>query len=62
MSISGNEIRQKYLDFMVKNGHVAIPSAALVPDNDPTTLFTSSGMQPLVPYLMGETHPSGVRL
>lgn len=47
---------------MVKNGHVAIPSAALVPDNDPTTLFTSSGMQPLVPFLMGETHPSGVRL
>ncbi len=62
MSISGNEIRQKYIDFMVKNGHVAIPSAALVPDNDPTTLFTSSGMQPLVPYLMGETHPMGVRL
>lgn len=62
MSISGNEIRQKYIDFMVKNGHVAIPSAALVPENDPTTLFTSSGMQPLVPYLMGQTHPMGVRL
>ncbi|MEK7462519.1 MAG: alanine--tRNA ligase [Patescibacteria group bacterium] len=62
MSISGNEIRQKYIDFMVKNGHVAIPSAALVPDNDPTTLFTSSGMQPLIPYLMGEEHPSGTRL
>lgn len=62
MSISGNEIRQKYIDFMVKNGHVAIPSAALVPDNDPTTLFTSSGMQPLVPYLMGEPHSMGTRL
>ncbi len=62
MSISGNEIRQKYIDFMVKNGHVAIPSAALVPDNDPTTLFTSSGMQPLIPYLMGQEHPSGARL
>ncbi len=62
MSISGNEIRQKYIDFMVKNGHVAIPSAALVPDNDPTTLFTSSGMQPLIPYLMGTEHPSGARL
>ena len=47
---------------MVKHGHVAIPSAALVPDNDPTTLFTGSGMQPLVPYLMGEIHPSGTRL
>jgi alanyl-tRNA synthetase len=62
MSISGNEIRRKYINFMVKNGHVAIPSAALVPDNDPTTLFTSSGMQPLIPYLMGEEHPSGSRL
>jgi alanyl-tRNA synthetase len=58
----GNEIRQKYLDFMAKNGHAVIPSAALVPDNDPTTLFTGSGMQPLVPYLMGEAHPKGVRL
>ena len=62
MSISGNEIRQKYIDFMVKQGHVAIPSAALVPDNDPTTLFTSSGMQPLVPFLMGEPHSMGTRL
>ena len=62
MSISGNEIRQKYIDFMVKNGHVAIPSAALVPDNDPTTLFTGSGMQPMVPYLLGETHPMGTRI
>jgi alanyl-tRNA synthetase len=62
MSTSGNEIRQKYIDFMAKNGHVAIPSAALVPDNDPTTLFTSSGMQPLVPFLMGEQHSMGTRL
>lgn len=62
MSISGNEIRQKYIDFMVKNGHVAIPSAALIPDNDPTTLFTSSGMQPLVPFLMGEPHSMGTKL
>lgn len=59
---TGNEIRQKYLDFMAKQGHAVIPSAALVPDNDPTTLFTGSGMQPLVPYLMGEAHPKGVRL
>jgi alanyl-tRNA synthetase len=60
--MGGNEIREKYLEFMRKNGHAVIPSSALVPDNDPTTLFTSSGMQPLIPYLMGETHPKGVRL
>lgn len=47
---------------MEKNGHAVIPSASLVPDNDPTTLFTGSGMQPLVPYLLGETHPKGTRL
>lgn len=60
--MTGNEIRKKYLDYYKKNGHAIIPSAALVPDNDPTTLFTGSGMQPLVPYLAGETHPKGVRL
>ncbi len=47
---------------MEKNGHAIIPSSALVPENDPTTLFTGSGMQPLIPYLMGEQHPMGVRL
>ena len=62
MSISGNEIREKYLAFMEKNGHAIIPSAALVPENDPTTLFTGSGMQPLVPFLMGEEHPKGTRI
>ncbi len=60
--MSGNDIRAKYLAFMEKNGHAVIPSAALVPENDPTTLFTGSGMQPLIPYLMGEKHPMGVRL
>ena len=60
--MTGNEIRTKYLDYMVKRGHAVIPSAALVPENDPTTLFTGSGMQPLVPYLMGEKHPKGTRL
>ncbi len=60
--MSGNEIRQRYLDFMAKNGHAVIPSSALVPENDPTTLFTGSGMQPLIPYLMGEKHPMGTRL
>lgn len=62
MSISGNEIRRKYIDFMVKNGHVAVPSAGLIPDNDPTTLFTGSGMQPMLPYLLGATHPMGTRI
>ncbi|MBY0537848.1 alanine--tRNA ligase [Patescibacteria group bacterium] len=60
--MSGNEIRSKYLEFMKANGHAVLPSAALVPENDPTTLFTGSGMQPLIPYLMGEKHPLGVRL
>jgi len=60
--MGGNEIREKYLAFMEKNGHAVIPSSALVPENDPTTLFTGSGMQPLIPYLMGEKHPKGVRL
>jgi len=62
MKITVNDIRTKYLNFMAKQGHAVIPSAALVPDNDPTTLFTGSGMQPLVPYLMGELHPKGTRL
>src|SRR3989338_4952963 len=57
-----NEIRSKYLAYMDKQGHVIIPSASLVPENDPTTLFTGSGMQPLIPYLLGENHPAGVRL
>jgi alanyl-tRNA synthetase len=60
--VSGNDIREKYLKYMQEREHAIIPSAALVPDNDPTTLFTGSGMQPLVPYLMGETHPKGTRL
>jgi len=60
--MGGNEIRKKFLEFMEKRQHAVIPSFALVPENDPTTLFTSSGMQPLVPYLMGEKHPKGVRL
>ena len=56
------QIRQKYLKFFAARGHVVIPSAPLVPENDPTTLFTSSGMQPLVPYLLGQPHPAGKRL
>ena len=55
--MTANELRQKYLDFFKSKGHVIIPSAPLVPDNDPTTLFTGSGMQPMVPFLLGEAHP-----
>ncbi len=57
-----NEVRQKYIEFFKKRGHQEIPSSPLVPENDPTTLFTSSGMQPLVPYLLGEKHQLGTRL
>ncbi len=57
-----NEIRQKYFEFFKKRDHAIIPSASLVPENDPTTLFTGSGMQPLLPYLLGKDHPKGVRL
>ena len=56
------EIRKAYLDFFAKNGHKVIPRARIVPDNDPTTLFTGSGMQPMIPYLLGETHPGGKRV
>ncbi|MSU74578.1 alanine--tRNA ligase [Candidatus Kaiserbacteria bacterium] len=56
------EVRKRYLDFFAKRGHTVIPSAPIVPENDPTTLFTSSGMQPLVPYLLGQPHPEGNRL
>ena len=56
------EVREKYLDFMKARGHTIIPSSSLVPENDPTTLFTGSGMQPLVPYLLGKNHPSGSRV
>jgi alanyl-tRNA synthetase len=60
--ITGYQVRQKYLEFFVKNGHANIPSAPLVPENDPSTLFTGSGMQPMIPYLLGEPHPLGVRI
>ncbi len=57
--MKANELRQKYLDFFKEHGHAIIPSASLIPDNDPTVLFTTAGMHPLVPYLMGEKHASG---
>ena len=56
------EIRNKYLNFFKKHGHAVIPSASLIPENDPSVLFTTAGMQPLVPYLLGEKHPDGTRL
>jgi len=59
---SVDEIREKYLTYMQAKGHTVIESATLALDNDSTTLFTGSGMQPLVPYLMGESHPKGKRL
>ncbi len=55
-------MRSKYLAFYKERGHTIIPSSSLVPENDPTTLFTGSGMQPLVPYLLGKNHPTGSRL
>jgi alanyl-tRNA synthetase len=60
--MSTDEIRKKYLEFFVKHGHKEITPSPLVIDSDPTTLFTSSGMQQLVPYLKGEIHPEGSRL
>jgi alanyl-tRNA synthetase len=56
------EIRNKYLDFMNDRGHKVIPRASLIPQDDPTTLFTGSGMQPMIPYLLGQPHPEGKRI
>ena len=60
--MNAQEIRNAYLKFFAERGHGIIPRAKLVPLNDPTTLFTGSGMQPLLPYLLGESHPDGIRL
>lgn len=60
--ITSKELRQKYLDFFKSKQHAIIPSASIVPENDPTVLFTTAGMHPLVPYLMGQNHPAGKRL
>ena len=60
--LSPDELRSAYLSFFKKRQHAVLPSASLVPENDPTTLFTGSGMQPLVPYLLGQPHPLGTRL
>lgn len=60
--MTAQEIRRKYLEFFESRGHKVVPRALLVPYNDPTTLFTGSGMQPMIPYLLGEVHPKGKRL
>ena len=62
MKITSQEFRKAFVDFYVSKGHVLIPSASLIPENDPTVLFTTAGMHPLVPYLQGEPHPLGKRL
>src|SRR3990167_7470078 len=56
------KLRKMYLDFFKEKGHAIIPSASLLPENDPTVLFNTAGMQPLVPFLMGEKHPAGARI
>lgn len=60
--LKSHELRELYLEFFRQKGHAVIPSASLIPENDPTVLFTTAGMHPLVTYLMGETHPAGKRL
>ena len=60
--ITTTELKKKYLDFFRRQGHAVIASASLIPENDPTVLFTTAGMHPLVPYLSGQPHPEGKRL
>lgn len=60
--MNARELKNKYIEFFVSKGHAEIPSASLVPENDPTTLFISAGMHPLVPYLLGQPHPLGKHL
>ena len=60
--LSYSELKQKYLEFFKERGHAIVPSAPLIPEHDPSVLFTTSGMHPLVPYLLGQPHPQGTRL
>ncbi|TVR03950.1 MAG: alanine--tRNA ligase [Spirochaetaceae bacterium] len=60
--MTANELRRKYIDFFVSKNHVEISGQSLIPENDPTVLFTTAGMHPLVPYILGEPHPAGQRL
>lgn len=61
-NLTSDELRQMYLDFFQARSHAVIKSASLIPENDPTVLFTTAGMHPLVPYLLGEKHPAGLRI
>lgn len=61
-NLSLNDVRKKYLDFFASKDHAIVPSARLIPENDPTTLFTGSGMQPMISYLLGQKHPEGTRI
>src|SRR3990167_3368574 len=60
--MQSQEIRKKFLDFFEKKGHKIVPSSSLVPENDPSVLFTTAGMQPMVAYLLGQEHPKGKRI
>ena len=60
--MNAQDIRNSYLKFFEERGHAVVPRALLVPQDDPTTLFTGSGMQPLIPYLLGQPHPKGTRI
>lgn len=60
--MNAQEIRNAYLKYFEDRGHAVVPRAKLVLDGDPTTLFTGSGMQPIIPYLLGEEHPAGNRI
>ncbi len=60
--MTGNELRRKYIEFFKAKGHAEISGKSLIPENDPTVLFTTAGMHPLVPYILGEPHPAGKRL
>ena len=60
--LNSEQLRETYLKFFESKGHTIIPSASLIPENDPSVLFTTAGMHPLVPYLLGEKHPAGTRL
>jgi alanyl-tRNA synthetase len=62
MNLTADQLRDKYLKFFESKGHAVISGASLIPENDPTVLFTTAGMHPLVPYLLGEKHPAGTRL
>ena len=61
-SMTAKELRALFLQFFQEKGHAVIPSASVIPENDPTVLFTTAGMHPLVPYLLGQKHPAGRRL